>query len=381
MKKENSISLTEGSLWNNIIRFSIPLMLSNLLQVLFNMADISVVGTFSGPEALGSVGSTVTLVALFTSVLMGFSTAANVLTAFYIGADNRTMIKKTVHTSFILCLSAGILILFTGLIFSRPILSILNTKETLIDGAVLYMHIYFLGMPALAIYNFGNSVLSASGDTKRPLKYLTISGVINVILNLLLVCVFKMSVDGVAIASVISQYISAILIIVTLLKEKSDFKLQFSEIKLDIEITKKFLSLGIPTAIQNAIFQFANLFIQAGVNSFSPVVVEGNSAATNADALVYDAMAAFYAACTSFMSQNMGAQQKRRALKSYLVCLLYSFLTGLILGVGLVVFSKQFLSLFTHDNAVIKEGMYRLTIMGFSYAVTAFMDATIAASR
>ena len=310
MKKNKEIPLTEGSLWKNIILFSLPLMLSNLLQVFFNMADVAVVGTFSGPEALGSVGSTVILVALFTSVLMGFSSAANILTAHYLGANDRPGVRKTVHTSGLICLIAGILILLIGQFFGRLILSALHTKASLMDGAVLYLRIYFLGMPALAIYNFGNSVLSAAGDTKRPLRFLTLSGLINVALNLLFVCVFKMSVDGVAIASVISQYTSAVLILITLFREKADYSLSLPELRIDPSIAKDFISLGLPAGIQNAIFQFANLFIQAGVNSFSPIIVEGNSAATNADALVYDAMAAFYAACTSFMSQNNGAGKK-----------------------------------------------------------------------
>jgi putative MATE family efflux protein len=377
----NKITLTTGSLWKNIFLFSLPLMASNILQVLFNMTDIAVVGTFSGPEALGSVGSTATLVALFTTVIIGFASAANILTALYIGACDRKMVRKTVHTGAILCLIAGFVLLFIGEVFGRPVLEILNTKENLIDGASLYIRIYFLGMPALAIYNFGNAVLSASGDTKRPLKYLSISGLINIILNLVFVCIFKMSVAGVAFASIIAQYVSAVLILNTLFKDKADYTLSVKEFKLDKSIAVSFLSLGLPAGIQNAIFQIANLFIQAGVNSFSPVVVEGNSAASNADALVYDAMAAFYAACTSFMSQNYGAGNRKRTLKTYLVCLAYSFLTGLIMGLLLVVFSKEFLSLFTRDADVIHEGMYRLTIMGLSYCVSAFMDCTIAASR
>ena len=381
MKKTKEIPLVEGSLWKNIILFSLPLMLSNLLQVLFNMADVAVVGTFSGPEALGSVGSTVILVSLFTSILMGFSSAANILTAHYLGAGDHNGVRKTVHTSGLICLIAGVLILVIGQLFGRLILSLMHTKESLIDGAVLYLRIYFLGMPALAIYNFGNSVLSAAGDTRRPLRYLTLSGMLNVALNLLFVCAFKMSVDGVAIASVISQYLSAILILTTLLREKSDYRLEPGELKIDPGIARDFVSLGLPAGIQNAIFQFANLFIQTGVNSFSPIVVEGNSAATNADALVYDAMAAFYAACTSFMSQNNGAGKKLRTLKSYFICLFYSFITGLVMGLLLVIFSKHFLSLFTQDPNVLKEGMYRLTIMGFSYCVSAFMDCTISASR
>ena len=317
-------NLTEGKLARQIFLFSVPLMISNLLQALFNMADIMVVGQFVGPEALGSVGSTTILVTLFTGFLIGMGNGVNVMVARYFGARSDRDVSETVHTSLILCLLEGVVILVLGQLFSRAMLELLNTKEVLIDDAALYLRIYFLGMPAMAVYNFGNAVFSAVGNTKKPLLFLTTAGVANVVMNLFFVIVCGLGVAGVAIA---------------------------------------------------------NLFIQSGVNSFDAVTVEGNSAAANSDALVYDVMNAFYMACSSFISQNMGAKKKKRMLQSYFISLAYSFGAGAVLGLSLVVFGRQFLSLFTKDAAVMEAGMARLRVMGFSYMVSAFMDNTIAASR
>ena len=249
------------------------------------------------------------------------------------------------------------------------------------DGAVLYMKIYALGMPAMAIYNFGNGVLNAAGDTRRPLIYLSIAGVLNVLLNLFFVIVCHRAADGVAAASAISQYLSAGLILFHLLHRKDVCRIQVSKLRLHPAACKSVLMLGIPTGIQDAIFAIANLFVQSGVNSFDAVMVSGNSAAANADSIIFNVLASFYTACSTFISQNWGAQKKKRMLNSYLICLLYSFSTGAILGGLLLIFGRQFLSLFATEQAVIDCGMERLRIMSFSYAVGSFMDCTLAASR
>jgi len=380
-RKQLNADMTRGPLARQIFWFSVPLMLSNLLQVLFNMADVAVVGQFAGSAALGSVGSTVILVAMFTGFLIGISGGINVLVALHYGAGDREEVRETVHTSAILSLIAGVFLMLAGVLFAREILELLHTKEELIDGAVLYIRIYFLGMPAMGIYNFGNAVFSAIGDTKRPLRYLAIAGVLNVVLNLFFVIVFHMDVAGVAWASVISQYLSAGLILLALFRTKEMYGLNRRMLRLNRRMAAEILRIGLPSGLQNAIFQIANLFIQTGVNSFSATMVAGNSAAANADGLVYDVMAAFYVACSSFMGQNYGARRKERVLKSYFISLAYSFGAGLILGVALVLFGRQFLGLFTTEAPVIEAGMQRLSIMGFSYAVSAFMDCTIAASR
>lgn len=375
--------LTSGNLWKQILLFGIPLMASNLLQVLFNMSDIAVVGRFSesGSKAIGAVGSTTILVNLYTGILIGIGSGVNVIVAKYFGAGDKKNLKESVHTSAIISLFIGILLAVAGFFTANAFLRLLGTKADLIGGANTYLKIYMLGMPAVALYNFGNGTFSAIGNTKKPLLYLFIAGVLNVGLNLFFVIVFKMGVAGVALASIISQYVSAILVIAALFRENGDCKLSFGALKIHGDKAKTMLALGLPASFQNSIFNIANLFIQSAVNTFPSVVVEGNSAATNSDALVYQLMDAFYIACSSFIGQNFGAGNKKRILHSYLICTIYSFAVGAVLGGGLVLFGKGFLSIFTDDPAVMQEGMARLKIMGFSYCISAFMDTTISASR
>ena len=372
--KSYEMDMCAGSLWKKIMVFSVPLMFSNILQV-------AVVGKFAGPIALGAVGSTSILVTLSTGLLLGLASGVSALTALYIGARNHEEIKKTVHTATVLMGFSGLLIMVVGIGLAGVILTVMGTKDELIGGAICYLRLYLLGTPALAMFNLGNAVLSAAGDTRRPLYYLTFAGVVNVILNLFFVIVCKMSVAGVAIASIISQYISAGLVIRLLFVSREAFGLRLDCLRVDRDKLRRILRIGIPSAIQYALFAVANLFVQASVNSFDHVMVEGNSAAANTDPLVYDMMAAFYTACTSFIAQNLGAGKRERILKSFYICLLYSFLLGLFLGLGIYVLRYPFLSLFTSDQAVVDAGIKRLTVMALSYCVSAFMDCTIAASR
>lgn len=380
-EQTDSRKLSQGNLAKQIFVFSLPLMASNVLQVLFNMADIAVVGQFAGSLSLAAVGSTSTAVTLFTGVLIGIGGGVNALIARYYGAKNGTEVRRTVHSSALICLICGILILLFGQFGSRPLLKLLNTKDELLDKATLYMQIYFCGMPALAVFNFGNAVYSAIGNTKKPLIYLVISGVLNVVLNLFFVIVCKLDVAGVAIASIASQYLSAALIVIALLRSKEVYNLRLGELRLYPKNSREIIALGIPAGLQNGIFYVANLFIQAGVNSFDTVMVAGNSAAANSDGLVYDVMGAFYTACSSFIGLNYGAGDYKRVRQSYLICLAYSFGIGALFGLSLVALGPQFLSLFTNDAAVVEAGMKRLTIMGCSYAVSAFMDNAIAGCR
>ena len=348
--------MTSGSLWKNIFLFSIPLMCSQILEVLFNLSDVAIVGKYAGYIPLGSVGSTTLLVSLFTGFLIGMGGGVNVRVAHKLGVGDAKGTEETVHTAALICLVAGLILCLICNIFAEPFLNILHTKSEFMDGAVLYFRIYALGLPALAIYNFGNGVLSASGETKLPLIYLSIAGVLNVLLNLFFVIQCNMAAGGVAIASVIAQYVSAILVVSHLCRRKDSCRLYFSRLRFHREAAKSVLMLGVPGGMQNAIFAIANLFVQTGVNSFDAVMVSGNSAAINADTLIFNIMTAFYTACASFMGQNMGAGNRERMIKSYRISLLYSFLAGAIFGGLLVVF-------------------------GFSYALSAFMDCTIAASR
>ena len=379
--KSTARSLTEGPLARQILIVSLPLALSNLLQVLFNMSDVAVVGRFAGSTALGAVGSTSIFVTLFTGFLIGLGNGINVLVARFYGARNAESVHKTVHSALLVSLLAGVLLLVVGLFGSPVLLRLLNTKEDLLPGAILYLRVYFLGMPALALYNYGNAVFSAIGETQKPLRYLSFAGVLNILLNLFFVIVCRLDVAGVALASTIAQCVSAGLILRALTRVQDSYALHLREVRFDPIMTRRVLMLGLPAGFQNAIFAIANLFIQAGVNSFDSLMVKGNSAAANADALIYDAMAAFYMACASFMSQNYGAGKVDRVKKSYLISLAYSFGVGLVLGGTLMLFGRKFLALFTTEPAVIDAGMKRVSVMAMAYCISAFMDCTIAASR
>ena len=374
-------SLTEGPLAKQILLVSLPLALSNLLQVLFNMSDVAVVGRFAGSTALGAVGSTSIFVTLFTGFLIGLSNGINVLVARFYGARHADDVEKTVHSALLVSIAAGVLLLLIGLLGSPALLHLLNTKEDLYPGAVLYLRVYFLGMPALALYNFGNAIFSAIGETKKPLYYLCIAGVLNILLNLFFVIVCGMSADGVALASILTQYLSSVLILIALVRTKDAYGVRPKCIRLHRDKLAPLLTLCCSAGLQNAIFAVANLFIQAGVNSFDEVMVEGNAAAANADALVYDVMAAIYTACSSFMSQNYGAGKRKRIIHSYFISMVFSFGIALVMSALLVIFGRQFLGIFTNVEEVAQAGMIRLRIMGCSYAFSAFMDCTIAANR
>ena len=333
--RAGGITMTEGSLYKNVFLFSVPLIFSQLLQVLFNMADVAVVGKFSSATALGSVGSTSTLVTLFTGFLIGLSNGVNVRVAQYLGAKQEEDTRNCVHTSLILCALSGLVIAVLCFFLAAPMLELLRTKDDLLPGAVLYFRIYALGMPALGIFNFGNAVLSASGDTKRPLAYLTAAGILNVILNLFFVIVCKMAADGVALASVISQYLSAVLILIHMVRLQDSCRVEGKRLRLHGGEAGRILGLGIPAGIQHMIFAVANLFIQVGI----------------------------------------------RMMKSYYISLGYSFLIAAVLGVGFLLCGEPFLYIFTNDADVVAAGMERMQIMCFSYCISAFMDCTIAACR
>ena len=377
------IEMTRGSLWKNILLFSLPLMLTQVLEVLFNLSDVAIAGKYAYNTyvALGAVGSTTTLVSLFTGLLIGIGAGVNVSVARWLGIGDDENVERTTHSSLLICLGAGILVCLICLFFAEPMLRLLNTKEEFLPGAVLYLRIYALGLPGMGIYNCGNGILSATGDTKRPLVYLSVAGVLNVILNLVFVIGCRMSAEGVAIASAIAQWVSAGLIFVHLLRRRDACRLELRKLRIHRMAAKRILMIGIPSGMQNAIFAVANLFVQAGLNSFDEITVSGAAAAANADTLIFNMMAAFYTACASFVSRNWGAGRKDRILKSYYISMLYAFLAGAIFGGLMLLLGRQFLYLFASEEAVIDAGMDRLRIMAFSYGFGALMDASIAASR
>ncbi len=376
-------TFTEGSLFKNIILFSLPLMASQILQVLFNISDVIVVG--KGVEnstiPVGAVGSTSTLLTLFTGFLIGLGAGINVKTAQYLGANKKKDVKETVDTSLIISALSGVVIFVICFTLARPMLSLLNTKPELLDKAVTYFKIFSLGMPALAIFNYGNGVLSAAGDTKRPLIYLTVSGLLNIALNFFFVLVCRIDVEGVATASVITQYISAIAVIVRLVRIKEAHRLDFKTFTVSGKKSLEVIALGVPAGIQNGIFAVANIFIQVGINKFTYKQVTGINTAQNADTIIYNVMSAFYTACSTFIGQNYGAGKRDRMIKSYYVTSLYAFIFGLLLGAFAFFKGDLFLRLFTEDPEVIAAGMEKFKVMGFSFCVSAFMDNSIAASR
>ena len=377
------IEMTRGSLWKNILLFSLPLMLTQVLEVLFNLSDVAIAGKYAYNTyvALGAVGSTTTLVSLFTGLLIGMGAGVNVAVARWLGIGDEESVEHTTHSSLLLCLGMGLVTCLICVCFAEPMLRLLNTKEDFLPGAVLYLRIYALGLPGMGIYNCGNGILSATGDTKRPLVYLSVAGVLNVILNLVFVIGCRMSAEGVAIASAIAQWVSAGLIFVHLLRRRDACRLELRKLRIHRMAAKRILMIGIPSGMQNAIFAVANLFVQAGLNSFDEITVSGAAAAANADTLIFNMMAAFYTACASFVSRNWGAGRKDRILKSYYVSMLYAFLAGAIFGGLMLLLGRQFLYLFASEEAVIDAGMDRLRIMAFSYGFGALMDASIAASR
>ncbi len=380
-KVSAGVNMTSGSLWKNILLFSLPLMFSQILEVLFNLSDVAIAGKFADYRALGSVGSTTLLVSLFTGFLIGMGNGVNVRVAHALGIGDQKTVEKTIHSSLIICTLTGITVSLICLIFARPMLSLLHTKDELMEGAVNYLKIYALGLPAMGIYNCGNGIMSATGDTRRPLLYLSTAGILNVILNLFFVIQCHLAAEGVAIASAIAQCLSAFLIMRHLISRKDACQVSFKKLRFDKNAGRLVLMLGIPSGFQYAIFAIANLFVQSGVNTFDAVTVSGNSAAANADTLIFNIMAAFYTGCSSFMSRNMGAGNRSRMTKSYLISLFYSFAIGALLGGALLIFGHQFLSLFASEPSVIEAGAERLQIMAFSYCVSAFMDCSIAASR
>ena len=380
-KSALSVNMTEGSLWKNMLLFSLPLMLTQVLEVLFNLSDVAIAGKFADYRALGAVGSTTLLVSLFTGLLIGMGSGVNVAVARGLGMGDRQRVEKTVHTSFVLCAAIGVVLCLICVLLARPMLALLHTKDELMDGAVLYLKIYALSMPAMAVYNCGNGIMSAVGDTRRPLLYLSVAGVLNVVLNLFFVIRCHMAAEGVAIASVIAQCLSALLIVLHLLRRKDACRLELRRLRVHPQEARRVLAIGIPTGLQNAIFAVANLFVQVGLNSFDAVTVSGSSAAANADTLLFNMMAAFYTGCASFVSRNWGAGKTERIVKSYLVSMCYAAGVGAVCGLLLLFFGRSFLGLFANETEVIDAGMQRLRIMSFSYVVSPLMDASIAASR
>lgn len=373
--------MIHGPLLGKILLFTLPLMASSILQLLFNAADIIVVGRYAGSDALAAVGSTGALINLLTNMFIGFSVGANVLVARYYGAGKPDEVSETVHTSVMLSIIGGVLLAVIGIIFASPLLELMGTPENVLPLAALYVRIYFAGMPVILLYNYGSAILRAIGDTKRPLYYLAIAGVLNIILNLILVIVFQMSVAGVALATIISQTLSAVLVIRCLMHIEGGCHLDLHQLKIHTNKLWKILQLGLPAGLQGSIFSLSNVLIQSSVNSFGAIAMAGNSAAANIEGFTYVAMNSFYQAAITFVSQNMGAMEFRRIRKIAWQCLACVTVTGALLGNLSFFFGHQLLGIYSDEAEVIRYGIYRLEVIGTTYFLCGIMDVCVGCLR
>ena len=375
------MDMTEGPLTTKIIKFTIPVMLTGILQLLFNTADVIVVGRFTGKTALAAVGSTGSLINLLVSLFMGLSIGTNVLVARYQGAKDDKAVSETVHTSIALGIVGGLILLIVGVVATRPLLEMMATPEDVIDQSTLYMRILFFGMPLNLILNFGAAILRAIGDTKRPLYYLTIAGVINLFLNIFLVTVFSLGVAGVAIATVISEGVSCGLILLCLKHETGAIRLYFNRIKINPSKCIDIMKIGLPAGLQGCIFSISNVLIQSSVNSFGSTVMAGNTAASNIEGFVYVSMNSLHQTCISFTSQNFGAGKFKRIKMVLINCLVIVAITGLVLGNSAYFFGKFLLSAYNNEAEVISYGLIRLSIISTMYFLCGLMDVMVGAMR
>ncbi|MCM1189096.1 MAG: MATE family efflux transporter [bacterium] len=375
------IDMCNGPLLGKILIFYFPLMLSGILQLLFNAADIVVVGRFAGNEALAAVGSTGSLTNLLVNLFIGLSVGANVLVSRFYGAGQEKELRETVQTAVATSVIGGVLLIFVGLFASRPALALMGTPEDVIGQSVLYMRIYFAGMPFMMAYNFGAAVLRAVGDTRRPLYYLLAAGVVNVALNLLFVIAFSMGVAGVAVATVVSQAISAVLVLRCLIKTDGVYRLELNGLRLRKDKLLKMIQIGIPAGLQGSLFSISNVLIQSSVNSFGSVAMAGNTAGSNIEGFVYTAMNSFYQAAISFCGQNYGALKYRRVGRVMLICEGLVIAVGLLMGNGAYFFAGTLLKLYTPDAEVIRYGIRRMTYVCAPYFLCGMMDVMVGVLR
>ena len=380
MAKKNQ-DLVRGPLFSNMIMFALPFMLSSVLQLLFNAADIVVVGRFAGSHCLAAVGSTSSITMLITNLFIGLSVGSNVVCAQYLGARDYENIHEAVHTSIAVSIVSGVGIGVFGFLLSRPLLELMGSPEDVIDLAVLYMKIIFCGMPATMVYNFGSALLRAKGDTKRPLYCLTLSGVLNVLLNLFFVIVLKIHVAGVALATIISQYVSSVLVLILLIKDPGVMHLNMKELKINKVIFAKIARIGIPSGLQGMTFSFSNVFIQSRINSFGSAMVAGSSAASNIEGFVYVLINGFSQAAVTFTSQNYGAGQYTRIKKINNLAMVMAAICGGIGGVVGYLFGPQLLSIYTSEAAVIEAGMIRMFFICLMHLLSVPMDVVTSTLR
>lgn len=375
------IDMCNGTLMDKLISFSLPLMLSGILQLLFNAVDIIVVGRFTGSQALAAVGSTTALINIFTNLFIGISLGANVLAARFYASGKEKEISETVHTSITLALISGLVMALAGVLLARFALNLMGTPNDVIDQSVLYMRIYFLGMPFFMLYNYGAAILRAVGDTKRPLFFLVISGMTNAVLNLVLVIVFHMGVAGVAIGTIVSQLISSILVLRCLYTSNTSYRLYFSKLGIKTQYLKQIFQVGIPAGIQSTVINLSNALLQSSVNSFGSVAMAGYTAANNIFGFLYMSVNAVTQSCMSFTSQNYGVKKLKRMDRVLLDCMILSVGVTLTLGCGAYFFGPELLKIYTSDADVIRCGVEVLAFTTVPYFCCGIMDLLPGALR
>jgi len=377
--KENKyeIDMCSGTILPKLLRLTLPLMLSSVLQLLFNAADIIVVGNFAGENSLAAVGSTTALVNLITNLFLGLSTSANILTSMFMGAGKNERVNKTVHTSICLSIASGLIMTVFGVIFADKLLILMNTPKEILSLSTLYLRIYFFGMTAMMIYNFGSSVLRSKGDTKRPLYYLTFAGIINVLLNLLFVIVFKMDVAGVALATAISQCISAFLIIRCLMKEDDAFRFEFRKMRFDRKIVARMLKIGIPAGFQGVVFSLSNVVIQSSINGFGAIVMAGSAAAASIEGFIWVSMNSFSQGALTFMSQNIGGGKYTRINRIAVITCACAAVTGIILGNAAYFLAEPLINIYDSRAAVVEAGTIRMGLVCCFYFTCGLMDCIV----
>lgn len=384
MKKQNKsyeMDMCNGPLLGKILLFAIPLMLSGVLQLFFNAADIIVVGRFAGHQALAAVGSTGSLINLLVNVFIGLSVGTNVLVARYYGAKKETQVSETVHTSVLTSIVCGCILIFVGLFLSKPLLTLMGTPDDVLEQAALYMRIYFMGMPVMLLYNFGAAILRAIGDTRRPLYFLLFAGIINVVLNLVFVIQFHLGVAGVALATVISQAVSAVMVVYTLMKTEGCFHLDLRKLRIHPKRLTQMIKIGLPAGMQGAIFSVSNVLIQSSINSFGSVAMAGSTSASNLEGFVYTAMNSFYQTNLSFTSQNVGARKMERVHKILAICAGCVSVVGVCMGGLVYLFGPHLLGIYSTDPEVIAYGMIRLSFVCLPYFICGLMDVLVGSMR
>lgn len=370
------MDMTQGAIFSKLLVFSVPLILSSLLQLLFNAADVIVVGRYVGSNALAAVGSVAPLINLLVNFFVGISVGSNVATATFFGAENKKDVSRTVHTSYVVSLIGGIILTVVGVAFAPKILILMGSPEDVLPLSTLYIKIYFGGITPTIVYNFGSALLRAKGDTKRPLYILLGAGIINVILNLVFVICFGLGVAGVSLATVISQTFSAALVTAILMAEKDEFRFEIKKLRIHSDILAKILKIGLPAGIQGMIFSISNIVIQSSANAYGSIIVAGNSSSQSVEGFIYTSMNGFAQGVLTFVSQNRGARKFDRIKKVYAVSLACVTVIGGILGALVIIFGQQVFSIFSKNQAVINAAQNRMAVIAATYYLCGLMDCS-----